>query len=65
MPCAIVSYPPTGGNVVIEAIYPTWADAREALYTIPGPHPEKSYELSKVDTSKKIGDIIRITPGWK
>ena len=66
MPCAIVGYPPTGGNVTILEIYPTWEEAREVVKgknTIP--HSEISYELSKVSETAKIGDVLRITPGWK
>ena len=33
MPCAIVSYPPTGGDVTIREIYPTWEEAREKIKT--------------------------------
>jgi hypothetical protein len=66
MPCAIVGYPPTGGNVTIIEIFPTWEKARDTLYSISDlPHPDISYELSKVSASSKIGDVLRITPGWK
>ncbi len=66
MPCAIIGYPPTGGNVTILEIFPTWQEAREMVHAVNAvPHPDISYELSKVSESAKIGDVLRITPGWK
>ena len=65
MPFAIISYPPTGGDVTIREIYPTWEEAREKIKTkTVSPHPDVSYELSKVSKDAKIGDVIRNTPGW-
>ena len=66
MPCAIIGYPPHGGNVVIREIFPTWNEAREALHIRNiVPHPDVSLELSKVSKDDKVGDVLRITPGWK
>jgi hypothetical protein len=66
MPCAIVGYPPTGGNVTILEIFPIWEIARETVHTKNKlQHPDISYELSKVSKDAKIGDVLRITPGWK
>lgn len=66
MPCAIIGYPPTGGNVTVLEIFPTWEEAREKLHKKAIiPHPGISYELSKVTKRTKIGDALRITAGWK
>lgn len=66
MPCAIIGYPPTGGNVTIIKIFPTWEEAREMLHMANiVQHQEVSYELSKVSKNAKVGDVLRTTPGWK
>lgn len=66
MPCAIIGYPPTGGDVMVIEIYPTWEKARGMIKKRNiTPHPEISYELSKVSKDAKIGDVLRTTPGWK
>ena len=70
MPCAIIGYPPTGGNVVILEIYDSYQYCKERLKelsharTMPLTKDSISYELSKVSKDAKIGDVLRITPGW-
>jgi len=70
MPCAIIGYPPTGGNVVILEIYDSYPYCKERLKelsharTMPLTKDSISYELSKVSKDAKIGDVLRITPGW-
>jgi hypothetical protein len=70
MPCAIIGYPPTGGAVTILEIYDSYQIARDRVHdlsyrrTMPLTKDSVSYELSKVKPDAKIGDILRITPGW-